>query len=108
MQKLDPPTGTDLQQVWVLEDGSEERIVADLAGGNITAEEADWLRQFRDKGYVVWERLIDPADIDALVRDVGDIAKHPGHFVSTDHGDRARSDSPTRRSGRSRASSTCT
>lgn len=86
IQALRPPTGADLAQLWVLEEGAEERICADLAGGTISEQEADWLRQFRDKGYVVWEKLIKPDLIDAFIADVRSIRNYPGCFVSTDHG----------------------
>ena len=43
------------------------------------------MREFRDEGYVVWERLVEPELIDALVADIRAIRERPGHFVSTDH-----------------------
>ncbi|MCA8942440.1 MAG: LON peptidase substrate-binding domain-containing protein, partial [Planctomycetes bacterium] len=82
---LEPPTGSDLRQLWVLEPDAEERIERDLRDGRITEQEAGWLREFRDEGYVVWERLVEPELIDALVADIRAIRERPGHFVSTDH-----------------------
>ncbi|MEZ5978841.1 MAG: LON peptidase substrate-binding domain-containing protein [Planctomycetota bacterium] len=72
-------------QLWPLEPGAEERIARDLAAGRVTAEEAADLRSFAELGYVVWERLVPEADVDALVADVRSIAEHPGSFLTTDH-----------------------
>jgi len=74
-----------LDEVWVLRDDGPARIEAKLAAGEITEREADELRQYREKGFVLWPGLIDEAEIDALVRDVRSIGEHPGRFVTTDH-----------------------
>lgn len=79
------PGRDDLHQLWPLGPNGVEEIERRRAAGRITADEARDLHSYVDKGYVVWERLISPAEVDALVADVRSIARHPGRFISTDH-----------------------
>jgi Lon protease-like protein len=73
-----------LREPWPFEPAAEERFARELAAGRMTEDEAQRLRGFAAKGYTIWERLIPPAEIDALLADVDDIRRHPGHFLTTD------------------------
>lgn len=79
------PPIEQLEDLWPLADGGSERIDAMLAAGEITADEAGQLHHYVEHGWVVWEKLIPEAEIDALVDDVRSIARHPGRFLTTDH-----------------------
>lgn len=79
------PAPEELEELWPLTEDGEARIEAELASGSITEEEAAELRHYVEHGWVVWEKLIPEDEVDALVSDVRDIAKHPGHFLTTDH-----------------------
>jgi ectoine hydroxylase-related dioxygenase (phytanoyl-CoA dioxygenase family) len=74
-----------LEPLWPFAPGAEERLVRSVAQGKMTAEEAARIRDFVTRGYTVWERLIEPAKVDALLADVEGIRKHPGHFLTTNH-----------------------
>ena len=77
--------GAPLRQPWPFLPGAEERMKRSVAAGSLTPDEARRLADFAAKGYVVWERLIEPKLVDELVSDIRDIRKHPGHFVTTYH-----------------------
>jgi Lon protease-like protein len=73
-----------LRQLWPFEQGAEERIARELAAGRMSSDEARRIRDFVGKGYTIWERLIPPGEVDALLSDIEDIRDHPGHFLTTD------------------------
>jgi phytanoyl-CoA hydroxylase len=79
------PTRESMRQLWPLEPDGLERIARERAAGRISADEERDLVHYVEKGFVLWERLIPEKDVDALVADVRSIARHPGHFLSTDH-----------------------
>ncbi|MEM7201934.1 MAG: LON peptidase substrate-binding domain-containing protein [Planctomycetota bacterium] len=82
---LDLPTGDRMRQPWPLAADVEARVTRDLANGTLQPDEAADLRFFAAEGYVVWEGLLAPEDVDALVADVRRIGEHPGCFLTTDH-----------------------
>ena len=84
------------RQLWVLEEGAQERIDEMFRAGVIEEQEARDLAHFAETGYVVWERLIDPEAIDRLVQDIRHVYQHPGKFLTTDH----RRSKPFRFSGK--------
>jgi Lon protease-like protein len=79
------PTGDALTQLWPLAPDGLERIARERAAGRITAEEERDLVDYAVRGFVLWEKLVPEAEVDALVSDVRSIAELPGHFLSTDH-----------------------
>ena len=82
---LDVPSTENLQQLWPLTPEAPARIAAMLEDGSLTADEADRLREYDEKGFTVWEGLIEPEQIDELLADIRDIKNHPGRFLTTGH-----------------------
>ena len=74
-----------LRQPWPFAPDGAARLAERERAGTVTAAEAADLRHFVEHGYVVWEGLVEPALVDALVADVRGIGAHPGHFVTTNH-----------------------
>ncbi|MFT7463873.1 MAG: phytanoyl-CoA hydroxylase [Pseudohongiellaceae bacterium] len=85
MEHLDLPTIETMKQVWPLKKNGEARIDRELNYNGITAAEAEQLRCFRDRGYVVWKGLIDDAEIDQLLAEIQGIRQQPGRYLLTDH-----------------------
>jgi phytanoyl-CoA hydroxylase len=85
VQEFRIPPIDQLAELWPLTDGGTEEIDALFAAGEITSEDARDLHHYVEHGWVVWEKLVPEADIDALVDDVRTIARHPGRFLTTDH-----------------------
>lgn len=75
----------DLSEPWILSDGGEARLAQRVAAGEISEADAADLRHYLAHGWVVWERAIEEELIDELVHDVRNIARYPGHFVTTAH-----------------------
>lgn len=95
LQQLELPNIDTMKELWPLQDGALERIERAVGDGSMTAAEAEGLRHFREHGYIVWEGLIDSAEIDQLVSDIAAIREHPGRYLLTDH----RRSRPFRASG---------
>ncbi|MBL8729392.1 MAG: LON peptidase substrate-binding domain-containing protein [Planctomycetes bacterium] len=75
----------EMREPWPFLPGAEQRLRRDVASGRMTAAEAEDIRHLAEKGFVVWQRLIAPELVDALLASVRSIARHPGHFVTTNH-----------------------
>jgi ectoine hydroxylase-related dioxygenase (phytanoyl-CoA dioxygenase family) len=74
-----------LRPLWPFEPTGAERIARAVAAGGMSAEEARRIREFVDKGYTIFERLIPSETVAALLADLESIRRHPGHFLTTDH-----------------------
>ena len=74
-----------LKALWPFEPGAEERLKRSIAAGRMSAAEAERIRAFVRDGFTVWERLIEPERVDALLADIESIRAHPGYFVTTNH-----------------------
>lgn len=95
IQELGLPTVDELEQLWVLRDGAAGIIEQRVADGELSATEAEQLLSFRERGFVIWEGLIDADAIDRYLQDVENIRAHPGRYLLTD----ARRSRPFRASG---------
>lgn len=90
------PAGFDpalrLPTLWTDTPDAMDRLRGLYATGAVTDTEAGDLAHFIDHGWLVWNKAIDAATIDALVSDVRALHEKPGYFVSTDfeHGRQKR------------------
>src|SRR5262249_54966821 len=75
----------EYRELWPLAPGADAKIEGLLARKAATEPEARALEHLGRHGYVILPGAVDEALADALVTDVAGIAKHPGHFVTTDH-----------------------
>jgi hypothetical protein len=85
LKRMDRRSEAGFVQPWPLEPDGLEQIARRVQDGDLTAEEGARLTQFVEKGYVVWEGLIEPELVDELLADIASIREHPGCFHTTDH-----------------------
>ena len=85
LRRLTAPRPDSFAELWPLAPGGAARLSKAVADGRYSEAEAAQIEHFASKGYVVFERAIEPDLVDRLVADVGAIAQHPGCFVTTDH-----------------------
>ncbi|MEE9392948.1 MAG: LON peptidase substrate-binding domain-containing protein [Planctomycetota bacterium] len=84
-QRLQTLAGAEMKDCWCLQKGAEAEIDRREKSGELSAEEAEDVRSFRRRGYVVFEKLVEDELIDALLSDLRSIADRPGEFLTTDH-----------------------
>jgi phytanoyl-CoA hydroxylase len=77
--------GRKLVDLWPLSAGADRELERAVQAGELGPAEAENIRSFADKGYVIFPRAVPEALVDRLVHDVRKIAEMPGFFLTTDH-----------------------
>jgi ectoine hydroxylase-related dioxygenase (phytanoyl-CoA dioxygenase family) len=80
-----PGDGLGLKSLWTDAPDAVFRLARLHRDRAIDDTERDDLLHFIEHGWLIWRRAIEPALIDALLRDIRALHKHPGMFVRTDH-----------------------
>ena len=77
--------GLGLKTMWTDAPNAVRHLAALRAAEAVTMQEANELLHFIDHGWLVWPAAIEPALIDAFVKDIHSFHKRPGMFVTTNH-----------------------
>jgi len=80
-----PGDGRGMRTLWTDAPDAMFRLAKAFREGMVNQEECDDLRHFIEHGWLIWRNAI-PADlVDAFVRDIHGLHRHPGKFARTDH-----------------------
>jgi hypothetical protein len=80
-----PGDGLGLKTLWTDAPDAMDQLAALAATKRLRKGERDDLAHFIEHGWLIWRGGIEPAVIDALVKDIRSHHKHPGMFMTTDH-----------------------
>lgn len=80
-----PGDGVGLKTLWTDAPDAMFRLAKFVRDGSVSQAECDDLRHFIEHGWLIWRGAIPAASIDAFVRDIHSLHKHPGLFFRTDH-----------------------